>query len=61
MIKRTLEQDIKHTEFELDVLTTEIEKYATDYEKLLHLVEKKDLLSEHLELLYEQWLGIEEE
>ncbi len=61
MIKRTLEQDIEHTEFELDVLTTEIEKYATDYEKLLHLVEKKDLLSEHLELLYEQWLGIEEE
>lgn len=61
MIKRTLEQDIKHIEFELDVLTTEIEKYATDYEKLLHLVEKKDLLSEHLELLYEQWLGIEEE
>lgn len=61
LIKRTLEQDIKLLEYELDTIKTDIEKAVTDYEKLLKLMEKKNIVSERLELLYEQWLDMEEE
>ena len=60
-LKRTLEQDIKLTEYELDTVNAGIESNVTDYEILVELIKKHELLSSHLEELYQQWLDIEED
>ncbi len=55
---RKTEEKISLLENQLDEIEGQIQKHATDYEKLSQYSAERDELEEELEKLYEKWMGI---